>query len=101
MDFSDRICSGDGLGTKKGSGFYLKMVVQLILNLSVFPLFVFFFKEEIVLQLIFFSRFLNPPHLFLEIMVTKIYRMYVHHHTIMQIGKKLCNPITPELEGFR
>ena len=61
MDFSDRICSGDGLGTKKGSGFYLKMVEQLILNLSVFPLFVFFFKEEIVLQLTFFSRFLNPP----------------------------------------
>ena len=22
-------------------------------------------------------------------------------HTIMQIRKKLCNPITPELEGFR
>ena len=36
MDFSKRKCSGDGLGTKKVSGFYLKIAAQLILNLSVF-----------------------------------------------------------------
>ena len=43
--------------------FYLIMGVQLIANLSVFSLFVFFLKEERVLQVTIFSRFLNPPAL--------------------------------------
>ena len=38
MDFFKRKYSGDGLGIKKGPGFYLKIVAQLILNLSVFSL---------------------------------------------------------------
>ena len=50
MDFSDRKYCEDGLGNKKRSGFYLKMCVQLILNLSVFSLFCVFLKEEAVLQ---------------------------------------------------
>ena len=36
MDFSERKCSGDGLGTKNGSVISLKMVENLILNLSLF-----------------------------------------------------------------
>ena len=44
MDFSDRKCCEDGLGNKKRSGFYLKMCVQLILNLSVFSLFCVFLR---------------------------------------------------------
>ena len=36
MDFSDRKCCEDGSGNKKSSGFYLKMCVELILNVSVF-----------------------------------------------------------------
>ena len=58
MDFTDRKCCEDGLGNKKRSGFPLKMGVQLILNLSVFCVFL---KEEIVLQVTSVSRFLNPP----------------------------------------
>ena len=62
MDFSDRKCCEDGLGNKKRPGFfYLKMCVQLILNLSVFSLFCVFLKEEAVLQVTSVSRFLNPP----------------------------------------
>ena len=38
MDFSERKCSGDGLGTKNGSVISLKMVVNSILNLSVFSI---------------------------------------------------------------
>ena len=36
MDFSERKCSGGGLGTKNGPVISLKMVANLILNLSVF-----------------------------------------------------------------
>ena len=41
MDFSDRKCCEDGLGTKKSVSYYHKIAVQLILNLSVFSLFCF------------------------------------------------------------
>ena len=41
MDFSDRKCGEDGLGTKKSVSYYHKTAVQLILNLSVFSLFCF------------------------------------------------------------
>ena len=36
MDFSERKCSGDGLGNKKGLAIYLKTVAKLISKLSVF-----------------------------------------------------------------
>ena len=36
MDFSERKCSGDGLGTRNGPVISLKMVANSILNLSVF-----------------------------------------------------------------
>ena len=39
MDFSKSKYSGDGLGTKKGQAIYLKMVANLISNLSVFIVF--------------------------------------------------------------
>ena len=61
MDFSDRKCCEDGLGNKKGPGFYLKIVAQLILNLSVFSLFVFSLERTYSTAGNFFSRFLNPP----------------------------------------
>ena len=38
MDFSERKCSGDGLGTKNGSVISLEMVANSILNLSVFSI---------------------------------------------------------------
>ena len=39
MDFSERKCSGDGLGIKNRSVISLKMVANSILNLSVFIVF--------------------------------------------------------------
>ena len=38
MDFSERKCSGDGLGTNNGPVISLKRVANSILNLSVFHL---------------------------------------------------------------
>ena len=34
--------------------------------------------------------------------LTSMFKTFISgYHTIMKIRKKLCNPITPELEGFR
>ena len=46
MDFSDRKCCEDGLGTKKSVNYYRKMAVQLILNLSVFNFSLFWTGEK-------------------------------------------------------
>ena len=46
MDFSDRKCCEDGLGTKKSLSYYRKMAVQMILNLSVFNFSLFWTGEK-------------------------------------------------------
>ena len=61
MGFSKRKYSGDGLGIKKGPGFYLKVVAKLILNLSVFSLYVSSLKRKYSTAGTYFSLPESPP----------------------------------------